>query len=280
MNPTTPVLLGRCPYRRRVVNGKSMNVTTSVLFGILLLFCGTQLFAAEKAPRHALTLGIFTSQGDYGERQPTTLLALPLGYKLNYGAWSLRLATALVGIQGPGNVDVASVPDSEPARTQAEVGMGDVFASASRVVLSRASNLWWEPYIKVKIPTADSDKGLGTGEMDVEAGTELSRQIGALTSVFAKFFHRWRGDPPEIALDDGVGASVGMLRSPRPIWKTGLVLDYRQASAVTTAATREITVFGTRKLSAQKNVTFYALAGLSDASPDVGAGLQFQWTRP
>lgn len=250
-----------------------------VLLGLLALSCGGPALGQDLTPRHTMAFGVFASQGDYGESDETTMLAAPISYKLGYGYWNLRVATAWVRIEGPGTVDLASVSAGNVTRTQAETGFGDVFASASRVFPVRALSAWWEPYVKVKIPTADEGKGLGTGEMDRELGSEFSRRSGRVSNGFAKVFYRWRGDPADLALDNGLGATVGLMQSLWPDWNMGLMLDYRTAVTATSAPAREITLFGTRKLSAQRSVTFYILGGLSDASPDVGGGVQFQLVR-
>jgi len=207
------------------------------------------------------------------------MMAVPASYRLSYGRWNARLATAFVSIDGPGNVDLASITTADSPRTETASGIGDVFVSAGYVFPLHRWSAWWEPYAKLKLPTGDEDKGLGTGELDAELGGELSRRLGQASSAFAKAFYRWRGDPPDVQLQNGVGGSVGWMQSPRFDWTAGLMLDYRHAVTSATSPAREITLFATHKFNAQRSVTFYVLGGLSNASPDLGGGVQFQVIR-
>lgn len=262
------------PFTRR------SNVVARVVIRVLLsllAFCScASTFGGESASQQTLAIGVFASEGDYGESASTTMLALPVSYKVSYAHWNFRLATALVRIQGPGNVDLASVPAGGATRTQVETGIGDVFLSASRIFSNRATNVWWEPYGKVKIPTGDNDKGLGTGEFDGEFGAELSRRIGAASFAFTKVAYRWRGDLPEVEINDGLSAGLAWVHAPKQNWSGGVMLDYRQAATSTSSAAREITLLGTHRLSTQHSVTVYLIGGLSDASPNIGGGFQFQ----
>lgn len=257
----------------------SRYIVMRVLLSLLTLCCCAPSFSDQRTPQHRLAIGVFASEGDYGEADSTTMLALPVSYKLSHAHWSFRLATALVRIQGPGNVDLASVPAGGATRTEAEAGIGDVFVSSSRVFSNRAMNMWWEPYGKVKIPSGEPDKGLGTGEFDWEFGAELSRRMGAASFAFTKGAYRWRGDSSVVELNDGLSAGVGWMYAATQDWRGGVMLDYRRAASATSSPAREVTVFATHKLNTQRSVTFYLIGGLSDASPDIGGGLQLQLIR-
>jgi len=68
------------------------------------------------------------------------------------------------------------------ARSTTESGLGDVLLKASVVVVEERDFIpEITPYLKIKFPTADEDRGLGTGEFDetvfgfVEGSTAIAR---------------------------------------------------------------------------------------------------------
>jgi outer membrane protein OmpA-like peptidoglycan-associated protein len=65
----------------------------------------------------------------------------------------------------------------------------------------------------VKVPTADKDKGVGTGEYDYFADAIFSKEIVKRFEVSGTTGYAWRGDPDGINLSDGwrwgVGAAFG-----------------------------------------------------------------------
>jgi outer membrane protein OmpA-like peptidoglycan-associated protein len=64
-----------------------------------------------------------------------------------------------------------------------------------------------------KVPTADKDKGAGTGEWDYFVDGILSKEIGRIVEVSGYAGYQWLGDPAGINLSDGwrwgVGGAVG-----------------------------------------------------------------------
>jgi hypothetical protein len=241
-----------------------------VLAGVAAVGVGAN---AETSGRQSVAAGIYLSRGDYGETQETTVAALPLSYKYDYGLWNLKATLSLVQISGPGNIDTGGITTS--ARSREENGLGDLYFRVGHFYPMRGGALWWEPYAKLKLPTANYAKGLGTGEPDLEVGTELSHRVAHSGSVFGKLGYRWRGDPPQTHLNNGVLFNMGYMHSPLPQWSGGAMFDYRAPSTDTADATQEMTVFLTRRYPQRRNVTAYLLTGLTDASPALGGGLQF-----
>ena len=88
--------------------------------------------------------------------------------RYDVGAWTYRATLPLIEVDGPVTVIPGVGPVSEgaaPSRT--ETGLGDIVLSATyNAYYDRASTLGLDFTGKVKLPTADEDKGLGTGETD------------------------------------------------------------------------------------------------------------------
>ena len=95
-------------------------------------------------------------------------------------------------------------------------GLGDMLLKGSYYVLKEdyKEGLDLSVAAKIKLPTADEKKGLGTGEFDEGVGVEFGKQLGADWSVFIDAYYTLIGDPKGVDLknrfsfDAGVNARV------------------------------------------------------------------------
>src|SRR3989442_48841 len=88
-------------------------------------------------------------------------------------------------------------------------GLGDLLLKVSYTVKERAFLPEITPYLKVKFPTAQRDKGLGTGEFDETVGVDLSKRLFDGVFGFASVAYTFIGDPPGTNFRDSFGWSVG-----------------------------------------------------------------------
>jgi len=65
------------------------------------------------------------------------------------------------------------------------------------------------PYFKVKFPTADKDRGLGTGEFDETLGVDVSKRLIDALFGFLTLSYTFIGDPPGADFRNSFGWSVG-----------------------------------------------------------------------
>lgn len=162
-----------------------------IALALAALFIAAPSFADE-AKKFAIGLGVNFASGDYGTDTTTDSIRVPL--TLDYFP-SDRLDFELVIpylYQSNSNTVLAGgmrfpfehrrgmrqVPFDT---TDSESGLGDISLTAGYIVLQGDETLpSVRPLLYLKFPTADEDKGLGTGEFDVGAG------VGAV-----KWFDRW-----------------------------------------------------------------------------------------
>jgi hypothetical protein len=125
--------------------------------------------------------------------------------------------------------------------------------------------------VRVKLPTADEDRGLGTGAADYYGELVGYRTFGSVTP-FATVGYRVLGDTSSYELKDGAYASVGthVRSSPSTVF-TGL-LNWRRQIVAGGDDSCDAMLMVTHDLSARWQLTGYALKGFTDASPEVGAG--------
>lgn len=152
-------------------------------------------------------------------------------------------------------------------------GWGDLVGAVTYKVLPGAPEGWLLDLTgKVKFPTADRDKGLGTGKADYSLQADVSKSIGDFTP-FLGLGYKWRGKPADLALRDSAYGSVGAAYRVARGTEIELAYDYRQRASANSAAARELAFTVYHRVSDLLRLSGFVSKGYSDASPDWGAGL-------
>ncbi len=234
--------------------------------------------------RFRVSGGFDYSSGDYGSGQSTRILSFPYSARAERGRWRFKLSVPFIRIDGPGTVvggpDGGVVIGADGGRPRTiQSGLGDVVVSVSRR-LGRLAG--WLPYLdvtaKVKLPTANRDEGLGTGRADYSLQADAFTRFGKLTP-FATLGYRITGDLPTLPLKDTIYASGGLGYRLSRQWRSGFVVDFRQASTARSRKRLALVPYVTWKLTRKWAINLYGVAGLADGSPDAGGGIQLSLTR-
>lgn len=227
----------------------------------------------------SLTTGVDYSTGDYGASVDTDIFYVPLTAKYETSRFQFSATVPYLRIEGPGVVVGGGgggviVGGATPTVTT-ESGLGDV-------TLEGVLNLYPEsdsglPYaelsVKVKLPTADEERGLGTGEIDTTVAVDVFQSFGNFTP-FAALGYRFRGDPDGFELEDGIVASVGAVVKASEQFSVGAAYDYREAATAFADPTSEVSPFVVFSPSEAWSANVYGVFGLSDGSPNAGGGVQ------
>jgi hypothetical protein len=238
---------------------------------------GCFIVAGSAAAQTSVGVGVEYTTGNYGATESTETLYMPFVLKHETGPWILKATLPYLRLSGPGNVvgggpDRIVVPGLESER-RTESGLGDIVASAFYNIMDeRKGGLGVDLGFKIKLPTADEQKGLGTGEADYAFQLDFFRPFGA-TTLFGSVGYRIYGDPPAGKLDDVPYGSIGLSHRLSPTSSVGAAYDYRPKITAGGSEISEITAFWSNRLSAEWKVQFYGVVGFSDASPDAGAGV-------
>ncbi len=137
---------------------------------------------AMSADKTTLSTGMTYLKGDYGQASDTEILYVPFTLKHRTGPWTLKVTVPYLRITGPGGVlpDLGATGATTPAGTNS--GLGDIIAGATyRAYYDAERGLLVNLTGKVKLPTADKNKGLGTGETDWYAESSVYKISGAWT---------------------------------------------------------------------------------------------------
>lgn len=234
------------------------------------------LAPAALAGELSMSIGLDYSSGEYGGTETTETWSLPLIAKYETGPLTLKMSLPYIRTSGPGDV-VGIGPDRVPVpgagnEVKTESGIGDMVLSASYGVLDGSKGLLLDVIGKVKLPTADEDRGLGTGETDFALQLDAATAFGA-TTLFGTLGWKKYGDPSGIDYRDPVYASIGAGYKLMPQTTVGLSYDWREKVTRNGDEISEATLFVSHKLDAKWKLQGYLVKGFSDASPEIGGGM-------
>lgn len=215
------------------------------------------------------------SRGDYGFSSNTEVYLTSLNLSKEINHWTFRAAIPHETIKGPANVvggegSVAGAA-ARPSSSSAS-GLGDIVASADYLTGPLdAHGLKIDVEGRVKFATADEKKGLGTGSNDYYFQAGIFRPVGKVTP-FGIFGYRFLGNAPGIELKDGFYASGGLVFPVSRQTSLGAALDWSDRITSMSERATDVSGFAVWNPTKSWRLTFYALAGFTDASPDFGGG--------
>lgn len=251
-------------------------VSTMSLLGCLVALCGATAVAQDESPRFTLSAGAEYTTGTYGSDTDIEDLYVPLKATMSIDRFSFRLIVPYLRVRAPEGT-VTTGPGGEPIPGTGEIvtnsGIGDVIGSVTvyDVLRSRRLGLAMDLTGKVKLGTANIDKGLGTGESDFTLQADVLKFTDRITWI-GSVGYRFRGQPPDAVLDDAWLASVGGIYRLERDARAGLFFDYRESSIGADPA-QELSVFFSNRLSAHWRLQVFLFKGFSDSGADWGGGL-------
>ncbi len=258
-----------------------------IAFALILL--GATPAVAED-PRWSLSTSVNYSVGDYGTGKDTTIVYAPftLGVSpldrlwLNATVPFIHQTTQNVVITGGG---VASRKEEKgklarPATATTEDGLGDVLLKVSYIVLEEKGPIpEIAPSVKIKVPTADENRGLGTGEFDETVGVDLSKRLVDSLFGYLSLSYTFIGSPPGSDLRDSFGWSLGAAYAVLQPLSVFAFLDGATAIAAGQEDPLELRVGTEFKLTKALKLTGAVTRGLTKGSADwgVSAGLALRF---
>jgi hypothetical protein len=229
-----------------------------------------------------LKIGAAYDEGDFGTDDTSRAAYLPVTLRYLGGRWDVAVTASLIYLESESNVVVVDgVPvATERTRSTDDFGFGDLVFKGRYFAVEDAGPgtalPTLAPFLKVKVPTADEDEGLGTGEWDVGLGLEWDKQFDAFY-LLGDLSYTFMGDPPGQDFRDRPAASIGAGTYLTPnVALTGL-LDWRRAIVEDNEDALELVALLQVRLSRVVTITPNAFVGLLDGSPDWGVGMELSW---
>ena len=247
---------------------------------LFALLAGSPLLAEETVvtetpPVIKLGAGFDYSRGDYGFTQATEVFMVPVNLSVDKDRWAFKATLPYITIKGPATVvtGTGGATTGAPARptSQSESGIGDAMVSATYHARPVPGELNIDLTGRVKFPTADDDKGLGTGETDFYAQIDLYQNFGTITP-FGSFGYRILGTNATFPLKDGFYASAGAAFRVSDKTVVGAAYDWRSRIIDGAENGTDAIAFISTNPNDRWNVLAYVLKGFNDASPDYGVG--------
>jgi Putative MetA-pathway of phenol degradation len=245
------------------------------------------------------------SSGNYGTSSTTNIIYLPLAVRRLFDNGDITFTIPYICIHGDGAVTVLSgVPNrvsksgssssstspgnsgksknKQPGNVEptssTDCGIGDLILRGRYYLVDEVG---WVPTIavtgRIKFPTADSDRGLGTGRFDESFGVEVTKKLIGSWLGFVDFGYTFIGDPQDVNLrnqwyyDLGVGYNLT---------KNLLVsMYYEEYRALIEDLSNPRDLLFALNYKATSSLRFNAsfLVGLSDGAPDYALTGGMSW---
>lgn len=259
-------------------------VWQSVLVSLLGLLPLVPSTALAQRDHFQLKLGPTYDQGDFGTDDTTRTFYLPVTFRYLGDWWDASVTGGFVYLDSPGQITlVEGAPvQTGAAATERErnAGLSDTLLKARFFVLDDPGTRgWWPaltPFVKLKLPTADEDRNLGTGEADGGLGIEFDKAFGQFI-VFGDASFTFMGDPPGQDLRDRPAFSIGAGYRATETLTVSALLDWRRALVEGNDDPLELYGIVTFRVTRAFSISPYALAGLTDGSPDFGLGVEMSY---
>ncbi len=243
--------------------------------------------AALADDQFSLAAGFDYSTGKYGNAVSTDILYVPVVGRYESDRLTLKLTVPYISVSGPGGViqgfgKIASPTGtmgpgmprfgrSATGGTTTNSGLGDIVASAGYNVYS-ADALLLDVVGKIKFGTADADKGLGTGENDYSAQVDGYYTLHQKTTLFATAGYKVVGAPTGITVNNVPYGVLGASQKLDDDTDAGVMLSAAKSVTATAGNQQDVTVYASKKLTQTLKLQANVLKGISNGSPDYGAG--------
>lgn len=250
-------------------SGKDVIRTARTLMCAVLSFAVAGIAAAQDYTWQVESSMTYQT-GKYGTDEDTRLFYWPVTLRRYLSHGDVSLTVPYLDMKTGGGMTVIDGTVVE-GNGSGGSGLGDVSMKGRYNWIEQSDTL---PFIdliaRLKLPTADEDKGLGTGETDMGFGVELSRRFEKDYIGFADLTYTFIGDPPGIDYDNRIDADVGVGNQLTPELMGSVSYDYRSAISSGSTDAHSLSFLANYKVSPQVKTYGMLEVGLSDGAPDYG----------
>jgi hypothetical protein len=243
----------------------------------IFLFTGMLTYVGCSQAEVTFTTGYDHSEGSYGTTHTTSIdyASLALKYRAKDSDWRFKLTLPWLSIEGDGvTVDGSGnvvITDNSSNGTGRVSGMGDVVFGMTYEFPTIGKHLF-DGTLKIKLPTADSDAGLGTGKVDLIYQLDYA-YADKKFMPFSSIGYKRYGQPDDYTLDSVMFGSLGGQFNMPSGSSFGLSWNYQQAATASSTDKRDVMGYFNFKLGKTWSATLYGIKGNSESSADREAGL-------
>ena len=252
------------------------------------------------APQWRVSATVNYSSGYYGEDSRTNILYAPMTVRRMFRDGDVSLTIPLVVISGTGAVRLVGgiptrtgnaaaspvgalaagsggggkSPGSSPlSSATTDAGLGDIILRGRYYLIEESSVM---PLValtaRVKMPTADADAGLGTGEFDEGVGVELTKTLTDRWLAFFDAGYNIIGDAPGTNFNNQWWYAVGVGNDITDKLTMSLFYEEYRALIDTVNNARDLLALTNYVVNDTVHLTGSLLVGLSNGAPNYGFG--------
>lgn len=267
---------------------------------IACLWLPSFAFAGSGDTVLSVGLGVEYATGDYGADVATDSVTVPLTlhwYPLQRLEFKMEVpfiyqsnsaTTSVAGVRfrrgkATGGQRVAGNGRGAPSATsgydtgRSVSGPGNVSLKAGYIALEEENNLpRIMPKVYVEFPTADKDKGLGTGEFVTGLGLEMDKWFGGW-HAYLDGTYNFQGRSDEYDLKDFFSYEGGIGYQVTDRLLTTLLMQGATELTDLSSGLLETRLKIEYRLTGRAGIQSFLAAGLTPGSPDFGAGLSISY---
>lgn len=293
--------------RERCVSHRSGVVIVLVVVLALIGEGRTGWVAAAEAegpprpsPQWRVSATVNYSSGSYGTDSKTNIVYAPMTIRRVFRDGDVSLTIPFINISGTGAVRlVGGVPTrtggvaqatAAPAGAQAgrgkrpgdvplssatsDSGLGDIILRGRYYLIEERTIL---PLValtgRIKFPTADADRGLGTGEFDEGVGVELTKRLATPWLAYLDGGYNFIGNAPGTDFHNQWWYDLGIGYDVTDNLHMSVFYEEYRALVNTVNNARDLLALANYVLNDVVCVTGSALVGLSNGAPNYGLGV-------
>lgn len=254
---------------------------------------------SQAAPQWRVIATVNYSSGSYGADSRTNILYAPMTVRRVFRDGDVSLTIPFLSISGTGAVRlVGGVPTrtssaiagpvgalaavsrggkgpgaSPLAAATTDSGLGDMILRGRYYLIEESSVM---PLVavtgRVKLPTADADRGLGTGEFDEGAGVELTKTLGDRWLAYLDGGYNLAGDAPGTNFNNQWWYDVGVGYDVTESLHMSVFYEEYRALVNTVNNARDLLAVANYVVDDTVHLTGSLLVGLSNGAPNYGLG--------
>ena len=238
---------------------------------------------ADSFPEHEWGAGsyLYYSTGDYGGSENTDFLYWPGLLHRYTERWQFTLTVPFVHMRSPEahfivDGEAVAVDTGEAPERESNSGLGDVIFKATHHLVDQQDMWpWISVFGRVKLPTADEEKGLGTGKTDVGLGVETVRFFENGLLSFFDVGYTFIGEPSGADFSNRWSLSAGLGYRTTPDVMLAVFYEWRTAIAANATDPRALSFLITRRVRHDLRTFVMTDLGLSDGAADFAAAAGF-----
>lgn len=214
--------------------------------------------------------------GTYGSEVRTDISYVPLIFSLESPRQEFKVTVPYLSIhtEEPVAFVEGEVITRGDGLETTESGPGDVIVREEVYLLQGSrTRPWIWGGVRIKLPTADERRGLGTGELDYGPAAGLIQPLGASWLLMVSVDHVVRGDPEGFEFRNTTWYSAGVQLRPTPEDSLGTFYERRESVFEGRDALEDVSLYYARRLSPAVSFPVTIFYGLSDTAEDWGLSL-------